>query len=126
MYILIGLTLDFSFFNTAFMSDLLMSAKCNALAARNAISVAMPTNSISNSFLFLIFSITSLHSVAAEPAVFAKIRRLSRSEPRLAGDSTKNMSKFGLNLAQFGPMFLAASHDVETSAGRYVSRAGKA
>jgi hypothetical protein len=44
----------------------------------------------------------------------------------ISGRLDKNMSKFGLNLAQFDPMFLAASRDVETPAGRHVSRAGKA
>src|SRR5690348_2684294 len=123
MYILVSSALQYISFNMALMLDLLMSAKCNALAARNAISVVIPTHSIFNCFLFLTFSIISLHSAAAEPPVFAKIRRSGRSEPE---DSTRNMGKFGLDLTQFGRMFLAASHDVETPAGRYVSRTGKA
>jgi hypothetical protein len=89
MYILVGLTLDFSSSDTASMSDLVMSTKCNALAARNEISVIIPTYSIFNSFLFLTFSIISLHSAVAEPPVFAKIRRLGGTAPRLVGDSTK-------------------------------------
>src|SRR5690242_13361998 len=104
MYRLIGLSLDLSAFNTIFVSGLPMSAKCNALAIENAISVVIPTHSTFNFFLFLTFPIISLHSASAGPAFFAKIRRLGGSEPRLAGDSTKNMSKFDLSLAQFGPM----------------------
>jgi hypothetical protein len=126
MYIRIGLRLDSSSFNMAVISDLLMLTKCNALAVNNAPIVVIPTHSIFNFFIFLTSSIISLHSAAAQPAFSVKIRRLGCSLARLAGDSTKNMGKFGLNLAQFDPMFLAASHDVETPAGRYVSRAGNA
>jgi hypothetical protein len=107
---LVGFALDSGSFNMAFMSDLLMSTKCNGLAAKNVISVIIPTYSIFHCFLCPTFAIISLHSRTAEPPFFAKIQWSGRSEPRLAGDSTKNMSKFGLNLAQFGPMFLAASH----------------
>jgi len=60
----------------ALILDLLMPTKCNALAVRDAISLVIPTHSIFSSFLFPSFSIISLHSVAAQPAVFAKIRRL--------------------------------------------------
>ena len=126
MYILVGLTLDFSSFDTASMSHLVMSIKCNALAAKNGISVILLTYSIFNSFLFLTFAIISLHPIAVEPAFFARIRRSGRREPRFDANSTKKMGKFGLNMGKFGPMFLAASHDAETPAGRYVSRAGKA
>ena len=64
-------------------------AKCNAQAASNPLSYVSPAHSISNSFLFLTFAITSLHSAAVEPPFFAKIRRLNCQEPRLGGDSTK-------------------------------------
>jgi hypothetical protein len=76
--------------------------KCNAQAVSNPISYVSPAVSISNFFLFLTFAITSLHSTAVEPPFFAKIRRLNCQEPRLGGDSTKNMSKFALNMAKFG------------------------
>jgi hypothetical protein len=89
MYILICSILGFISFNTTFRSDLAMPTKCNALAARNAISVVIPIYSISNSFLFPSFSIISLHSVAAQAAFFARIRWSGRSLARLAGDSTK-------------------------------------
>src|SRR5690349_471778 len=102
MYILVVFSLGFSSFNSVFISDMLMPTKCNALAVRNVISVGISPHGIFNSFLFLTFSIISLHSASAQSAVFAKIQRLGRSEPRLEGDSTKNMSQFGLNLAQFG------------------------
>jgi len=52
MYISVGSAPDFSSFNMAFMPESLMSAKCNALAVKNAISVVMPTYSIFYSFLF--------------------------------------------------------------------------
>jgi hypothetical protein len=77
-------------------------AKCNAQTASNPLSYVSSAYSISNFFLFLIFAITSLHSTAVEPPFFAKIRRLNCQEPRLGGDSTKNMSKFALNMAKFG------------------------
>jgi hypothetical protein len=96
-------------------SELCMSTKCNALAVETPISAAIPTYSMSIFFLFLSFSIISLHSTAAEPAFFAKIRRLGDSEPRLDRNSTKNMVEFGLNLAKFAPMFPAASHDIVSS-----------
>jgi hypothetical protein len=77
-------------------------AKCNTQAASNPISYVSPAHSISNSFLFLTFTIISLHSTAAEPPFFAKIRRFAWPEPPLDGGSTENMSKFALKMAKFG------------------------
>jgi hypothetical protein len=77
-------------------------AKCNAQAASNPLSYVSPAHSISNSFLFLTFAITTLHSIAAEPPFFARIRRLAWPEAPLDGGSTENLSKFALNMAKFG------------------------
>jgi len=76
MYILIAFARDSSSFSMAVMSDLRMLTRCNALAAKDVISVVIPTHSIFTFFLFLTFSIISLHSAAAKPLVFARIRRL--------------------------------------------------
>jgi hypothetical protein len=76
MYIVADLRPYLSSSVAVFGSELCMSTKCNALAVKTPISAAIPTYSMSIFFLFLSFSIISLHSTAAEPPFFAKIRRV--------------------------------------------------
>jgi hypothetical protein len=76
MYIIADLRPYLSSYAVVFRPELCMSTKCNALAVKSLISAAIPAYSMSIFFLFISFSITSLHSTAAEPAFFAKIRRV--------------------------------------------------
>jgi hypothetical protein len=125
MYISIGLALDFGFLNAALMSDLLMFTKCNDLADKNLISVIIPTYSISNSFPFPTFAIISLDSGTVDPPVFAKIRRSGRFRAAISGRLDKKHEQIWSKPGSIWS-YVSASHDLETPAGRYVSRAGKA
>jgi hypothetical protein len=127
MYISVGSAPDFSSFNTAFMPESLTSAKCNALAVKNAISVVMPTYSIFNSFLFPTFPITFLHSFAAEPRVFCENSTVGPLTAAIGGRLDKKDEQIWSKPGSIWSCASSRSHDVETPAGgRYVSRAGKA
>jgi hypothetical protein len=85
-----------------FVQNLRMSAKCNAGSDNDVISAVLLAHSMRTFFLFLTFSIISLHRGAAEPAFFARIRRFGWPEQRFERDSAKNMSEFGQNMTEFG------------------------
>jgi hypothetical protein len=69
--------------------------ECNALIVCKALTPSLLIDNIYNSFLFLSFCITSLHSSAGGLANFTRIRGCGRHKPWSWPDLPKNMCKFG-------------------------------